>query len=311
MPQVDVPLGLAENYVVFADTGIASSGGCVLTGNIGVGPGVTSTAITGFALVLDGGGTFSTSSQVVGNVYAHDYAAPTPTEVSSAADDMLTAYNDAAGRPTPDFTNFNAGSLDGQSLAPGLYNWTTGVTLGVSQTVTLTGSATDVYVFQISGVLSTGATSVMVLGDVLPSNIFWQCTSATVGVGAEFYGIVLASTTIAMGAGAFGTGRLLAQTNVALDTNTFEAPSIPEPVPTVLPNQILKQVDFFRDASARAVRNARELRSVSPNSVNLCRPTGWVVVVAGGSTDPCYMYVAINDTGSWQRIDAGTGTLGT
>jgi len=60
-----VNLGLAGNYTVFADTGISNATTpAVITGSMGVGPGVTSTAITGFALNLPAGSPFSTSAQV-------------------------------------------------------------------------------------------------------------------------------------------------------------------------------------------------------------------------------------------------------
>src|SRR5450759_1723922 len=114
-----VNLRTAGNYVIFSKTAIANpSANSVITGNIGTGPGVTSTAITGFALNLPAGGAFSTSAQITGNVYAFDYATPTPTDVNTASDDMLTAYTDAAGR-APDFTELYAGDISGKTLVPG------------------------------------------------------------------------------------------------------------------------------------------------------------------------------------------------
>src|SRR3990172_13047430 len=57
-----VSLGTAANYAIFANTGIATDANpSVITGHIGTGPGVTSTAITGFALTLPAGSAFSTS----------------------------------------------------------------------------------------------------------------------------------------------------------------------------------------------------------------------------------------------------------
>src|SRR5450759_283729 len=76
------------------------------------------TFITGFSLNLPAGGAFSTSAQVTGNIYAFDYAAPTPTDVNTASNDMLTAYTDAAGR-APDFTELYAGDISGKTLVPG------------------------------------------------------------------------------------------------------------------------------------------------------------------------------------------------
>ena len=49
-------------------------------------------------MVADKTHTFSTSSQVTGKVYAANYAAPTPANLTTAVSDMQTAYTDAAGR---------------------------------------------------------------------------------------------------------------------------------------------------------------------------------------------------------------------
>lgn len=214
-----VNLLTAGDFVIFADTGITeATGGDAITGDMGTGPGVTHTAITGFALVLDGGGQFSTSSQVTGRVYAHDYSAPTPTKVTQAATDMLAAYNDAAGRTNP-VLNLSGGNLGGLTLAPGLYKWGTAVTIPVGTHLTLNGGANDVWIFQITGALTTGAsTTVTLTGGAKAKNIFWQVAGGvTLGASAHLEGNILSATTINLGSLASVTGRLLAQTAVNLD----------------------------------------------------------------------------------------------
>jgi hypothetical protein len=67
--------------------------------------------MTGFSLTLDSTGQFSTSSQVTSDLYAADYAAPTPSMLSVAIADMGTAFTDATGRTTPDFTNLASGQF--------------------------------------------------------------------------------------------------------------------------------------------------------------------------------------------------------
>jgi hypothetical protein len=47
-----------------------------LTGDIGVGP-IAGTAFTGFSETADASKLFSTSPQVIGKMYAADYATPT------------------------------------------------------------------------------------------------------------------------------------------------------------------------------------------------------------------------------------------
>lgn len=216
-----VNLNSVDSFVIFADTGITeATGGDVITGDMGTGPGVTHTAITGFTLALDGGGQFSTSAQVTGRIYAHDYSAPTPTKVTNAAADMLAAYNDAAGRTLPDGLNLGAGgAIGGLTLVPGLYKWTSGVNIPVSQILTLNGGPNDVWIFQISGALTTGANSSVVLaGGANADNIFWQVAGGvTIGANASFKGNILSATTVNLGSTSTVTGRLLAQTAVNMN----------------------------------------------------------------------------------------------
>lgn len=227
--QAPVNLGLAGNYAIFALTGIANATTpAAITGDMGVGPGVTSTAIAGFALTLPAGNAFSTSAQVSGKVYAFDYANPTPVNVTTAAADMGTAYNDAAGRLLPDFLNMWGGNLAGQTLAPGLYTWGTGVTLPFGTNVTLSGGPDDVWIFQITGTLVTGAnTNVFLSGGAQAKNIFWQVagTSVTLGATAHLEGVVLAKSAINFGNKASANSRLLAQTAVNLDQSAVTQPA--------------------------------------------------------------------------------------
>jgi hypothetical protein len=227
--QAPVNLGLAGNYAVFADTGIANATTpAAITADMGVGPGVTSTAITGFALTLPAASAFSTSAQVTGKVYAFDYAPPTPTNVTTASTDMLAAYNDAAGRLLPDFLDVAVGNLGGLTLAPGLHRWGSNVTLPFGTNVTISGGPNDVWIFQITGTLTTGAaTNVLLSGGARAKNIFWQVagTTMTLGANAHFEGIVLAQNAINLGNQASANSRLLAQTAVNLDQNAVTQPA--------------------------------------------------------------------------------------
>lgn len=229
-----VNLGTAEDFVIFANTGIANATTCLtpcITGDMGVGPGVTSTAITGFNLILPAGSQFSTSAQVAGNIYARDYAVPTPTKVTTASNDMALAYTDAAGRPAGVGPNLNigAGTVTTQTLAPGIYTWGSNVSLGAGQTLTLSGGPTDVWIFQISGTLTTAATSsVLLTGGALPKNVFWQVAGASVTIGAapaRFAGVVLAQVAINVGNQAILNSRLLSQAAVNLDQTTVTEPA--------------------------------------------------------------------------------------
>jgi uncharacterized protein YjdB len=217
METLAVNLGTADTFTILAKTGISTTAGTYITGDIGVSP-IGSTAITGFALIMDAGGEYSTSSLVDGKVYASDYASPTPTYMTDVILDMEAAYTDAASR-APDYSELYTGNLSGQNLAPGVYNWTTAVS--IDGTLTLTGSATDVWIFQISGALTQAAAIEIILaGGALPQNVFWQVAgSVTIGADAIFQGTILCASGIAVGNGATVIGKLFAQTAVTLDAN--------------------------------------------------------------------------------------------
>ena len=137
---------------------------------------------------------------------------------------MKTAYLDASGRPNPDFLNLGAGAIGGLILLPGLYKWTTSVT--ASADVMIVGLPTDVWIFQIAGVLSIANAKRITLVGALAKNIFWQVAGgATVGTGAHFEGILLSKTTGVLQSGASMNGRILAQTAVTLQEATLTQPS--------------------------------------------------------------------------------------
>ena len=217
-----VDLGAATPFVVLTKTGITNISTSTITGNLGASP-IDSTAITGFSLILDGTGTFSTSSQVTGKIYAADYADPTPANLTTAVSNMEAAFTDAAGRTLPDATELYSGDLSGQTLAPGLYKWSTGVLINTN--VTLAGPSDAVWIFQIAGDLTVGSGAhVMLSGGAQASNIFWQVgggTGVEIGTTAHIEGTILAAKAIHLRTGATLNGRALAQTAVTLDQNTL------------------------------------------------------------------------------------------
>jgi hypothetical protein len=217
-----VSLGTAGNYVILAKTAISTVPPSAITGDIGLSPAAES-FITGFSQTDATG--YATAPQVTGFIYAADMAPPTPTNLTTAISDMETAYTDAAGRVTPDFTELGSGEIGGQTLSPGLYSWTSTVT--ISSDVTISGASNDVWIFQISGDLTaSGSTNVFLSGGALAKNIFWQVAGAvTVGTAAHLEGIILSSTAITLGTGASMNGRALAQSQVALDQNTVVEPA--------------------------------------------------------------------------------------
>ena len=216
-----VNLGTAGNYVILAKSGVSTTGTTAIVGDVALSPAAAS-FITGFALTTPT--TFSTSSLVTGHVFAANYAVPTPATLTTAVLDMQTAYTNAAGRTLPDFVNLGAGNVQGLNLVPGLYKWGTGVS--IPSAVTLTGGATDVWIFQVSGNLTVGNGAIVTLaGGAQASNIFWQVTGSTIiGTTAQMKGVILSKTLISMNTGSSITGRTLAQTAVTLNASTVTHP---------------------------------------------------------------------------------------
>jgi hypothetical protein len=213
-----VPLGAAGSFVILAKTGITDVYASAVTGDVGASP------ITGAALLL-------ACTEVSGNIYTVDAAGPLPCAVTNpslltvAVGDMGFAYVNAAGRQSPDFTELGAGEVGGLTLAPGLYKWSTDVS--ITTDVTLSGGPNDVWIFQVAGTLKEGnAARVTLAGGAQAKNIFWQVAGAvTLGTTAHFEGVILAKTMIAVNTGASVTGRLLAQTAVTLQMNAVTQPA--------------------------------------------------------------------------------------
>ncbi|MEA5033264.1 MAG: ice-binding family protein [Sphaerochaeta sp.] len=218
-----VDLKTAGTYVILAQSAISGNAGTTVVGDIGASP-VTAAAITGFALILDGSGTFSTSELVTGAIYASDYTEPTPTNLTQAVLDSNDAYAAAQSRVELEVVDTLIGEIGGMTLAPGLYKWSSAVS--ITTNLTLDGPANGVWIFQMTGSLTEAANAqVLLSGGALAENIFWQVEGGVLlGANAHMEGVVLSGTSIALGAGASVHGRLYAKTAVTLDTATVTQP---------------------------------------------------------------------------------------
>ncbi len=136
---------------------------------------------------------------------------------------MERAFTDAGGR-APDETELGAGNIGGMTLEPGVYKWGTGLLIPTD--VTLSGSATDVWIFQIAQDLTVeSGARVLLSGGAQADNIFWQVSGLVdIGTTAHVEGNVVTSTSLSMRTGATLNGRLLAQTAVVLDGGTVTLP---------------------------------------------------------------------------------------
>jgi hypothetical protein len=211
-----VNLRSADSFVILTKTGVTNVPTSAITGDVGASP------ITGAAIGLE-------CAEVTGTIYTVDAAGPAcriedPVKLTAAIGDMQTAYNDAAERTLPDYTELGAGDISGMTLTPGLYKWSSSV--GITTGVTLTGGSEDVWIFQIAADLSVETGAIVTLaGGAQAKNIYWQVAGqTTLKTSAQFKGIILCQTLIAMNTGATLNGRAMAQTAVTLEQNIVTQP---------------------------------------------------------------------------------------
>jgi Ice-binding-like len=197
-----VGLGTASPFAVLAGTpAVTNSGPTTITGDVGIHPAV---AVTGFP-----------PGTVNGTIHMADAVA------LQAKTDLVTAYNDAAGRPVTD----THGSLGGLTLVAGVYN-AGGVALDLTGTLRLDGQndPNSVWVFQAtSSLITASSSSVKLINGAKPCNVFWQVTSsATLGSGSSFVGTIMALASITMASGVTLDGRALARNgDVTLKNDTI------------------------------------------------------------------------------------------
>jgi len=204
--QPAVELGTASSFAVLAGSGITNTGATTVTGSAGGDLGSSPTAtFTGSVLVTTNGTKYTAADAAV----------------DAAKNDLVIAYNDAAGR-IPALTV--AGNLGGQTLTPGVYNSASTLDLTGTLTLDAENDPNAVFVFQAGSTLTTAsASSIQLINGAQACNVFWQVgSSATLGTNSVFVGHVLALTSITATTGATIQGQLLARNGaVTLDTNTI------------------------------------------------------------------------------------------
>ena len=221
-----VDLQTAGNYAILAGTGITTVPSSVITGDIAVYPAALA-AMTGFSFTSDSTGA-ALSTQIVGETQqvshqAYGKGGTVDDDLSDAVDDMELAYNDAAARTispnNDDNYNFMDGLLDGQTLTPGVYDFTTGVSLKGD----ITFSGTGVFIIKMTGnLVQAGMTNVILADGAAANKIFWQVAgTVSVGAGAHMKGIILGNTSVAFVTGSSLDGRVFAKTSCALQKATI------------------------------------------------------------------------------------------
>ncbi|MDO8412961.1 MAG: ice-binding family protein [Gallionellaceae bacterium] len=242
-PAVNLLSISTNNFVILATSMITEAAPVngAITGNIGVSPAAGSTILVACTEMLTG------KIYQVDDAYADAAcsmsgtvsAGVNKTLVDQAVLDMGTAYTAASDPATP--AGVGASNLDllggnipaGTNFTPGVYTW--GSNVNINGNITLTGGASDVWIFQMSGNLAIAscgscasaadgaAIKVILSGGALASNVFWQVGGATTTLGtySTFNGNILTAPAglIAIQTGAILHGRALSGTSVALDGN--------------------------------------------------------------------------------------------
>jgi hypothetical protein len=204
--QPPVNLGTTSTFAVLAGETITNTGPTTISGSAGGDVG------------LHPGSSFPGQAQatISGAVHLADAVA------LIAKNDLIAAYNDAAGR-TPVTTI--ATELGGQTLTPGVYVSQSG-TFQITGTLTLDaqGDPNAVFIFKTATTLITASSStVQLINSAQFCRVFWQVgSSATLGTNSTFVGHIFALTSISAQTGAKVQGQLLARNgSVTLDTNTI------------------------------------------------------------------------------------------
>lgn len=215
--QVTVDLGSAASFAILGGSAITfTSGPITISGDIGSSPTAT---VNGLGNV-----SFVTGADLTGTGV-----------MPGAKNDLVTAFDAITAQAA---TSGTTAFINGATLTPGVYAITSAGT-DITGTLTLNGSASDIFIFKMSATLNTAVGSqILLTGGIQASNVFWQVgSSATLGgSSSHFEGNVLALTSITMGSGSIVDGRLLAENGAVTlgGSDSVTVSAIPEPAITAL-----------------------------------------------------------------------------
>jgi hypothetical protein len=270
-------LGTAATFAVLAASKVTNIGLSVVTGDLGVAPGI---AVTGF---------FPPGTVTGGTIHAGDSTA------LQAQADVTIAYNDLAGRACD--TELTGQDLGGLTLMAGVYCFSSSAQLTGDLTLDAQGAVDAEFVFQISSTLTTASDSaVLLVNGANPCNIFWQVGSSAT-LGATFHGNILALASITFPTGAAMSGRALARNGaVTMDANVIS-------VPECLASTLL----VFQDSDIVAFPCvAGKCRACDSLKINTC--SGCKVGCANGQSLNKNLYCG--DDNSYKNTNRAPASLG-
>jgi Ice-binding-like len=197
-PNTPIHLGTADKFAVLAGSGITNvDANTYIIGDVGSSP---TPKVTGL-----------TKSQVRGHLYL------TSNGVTANAQRGLTvAYGEAKAAPCGH--DLTGQDLGGMRLGPGVYCFSSSAQLTGTLTLDAHGDPNAQWIFQTGSTLTTASHSkvVIILGKNSKKgqrgcNVYWKIgSSATVGTGSTFVGIIMALHSITLDGGVL-RGKALAR----------------------------------------------------------------------------------------------------
>ncbi len=220
-----VLLRTATPFAVLGATAVTNVPTSSITGDVGLSP----AAGTNYAGL--------TQAEVTGSIFSTNGTGPAgnvnnPALLTTAKNDLKTAYVAAAGQPPT--STFSAGDnqLGGKTLTTGVYAFGGAATANITAASPLVlngqGDPNAVFVFQASSSLVTASHSVVrLVNGAQACNVFWVVSSsATLGSASTFVGNIMALTSATLDSKATVQGRVLVRNGeVSLDANTITAPT--------------------------------------------------------------------------------------
>jgi len=201
-------LGSASSFAVLGASTVTNTGATLINGDVGLSPG---SSITGFP----------PGTIVGGAIHISDSLA------NQAQIDALAAYNALVDLPC----NFNyepVQELNNLILTPGVHCFPSSAHLDGTLILDFQGNSNALFIFKIGSTLTTITGSQVIVrnngGQACDgSNVYWAVgSSATLGIGTQFVGNILAVASITITTGVNMSGSALALNGaVTMDTDTI------------------------------------------------------------------------------------------
>ena len=178
----DIDLGAAAGFALLSGDSIISASTIITAGNVGSILNVSDSIV-------------STDSVFTAN----------DTEIQLAISELTTTMELIKDIPGTSISS----SLDGLTLPGGVYEISGNANL--STTLNLSGDQASIYVFKIADTLFVDSGATLVLGSVLPNNVYWVTLNSHVQIGQNvtFSGVVLTKGNINSNTGNLGRLALL------------------------------------------------------------------------------------------------------